>query len=69
MLTYFVVHVTTGTGRVIDNPTFDRDSAETYAEEVNYMGGPAGWRAVIIERETNDPEQVRQDPKYFDYTV
>lgn len=39
MFTYFVVHVTTGTGRVIDNPTFDRDSAETYTEEVNYMGG------------------------------
>lgn len=42
MFEYYVVHVTTGTGREVDHVTFSKLSAEVYEEEVNYLGSGAG---------------------------
>ena len=69
MFEYYVVHVTTGTGREVDHVTFSKLSAEVYEEEVNYLGSGAGWHAALSIAETNNRAEVLASPCYFDYSV
>ena len=69
MFEYYIVHVTTGTGREVDHVTFSKLSAEVYEEEVNYMCSGAGWSAVLSVAFTDNKDEVLTDANYFDYST